>query len=329
MARFLVVTLALLLIVGVFWVFEDDLPADTVDARYANDASRFLTAAAGARLHYRDQGPRDTLPVVLIHGANASLHTWEPWVDELASAYRIVTLDLPGHGLTGQVPDGDYRAQSMVDAVHAVVAALDLGSFVIGGSSMGGGVAWRYALAHPDRVRALILVDASPPRDWSQPESASGERAADEGDTPAVFRLLQQPWFRKVARYLDPGLFVTQGLEAAVHDDAVVDEAMIERYRDLALREGSRLAILRQAAQSAGAPPEPAADLSSLEQPALILWGAHDTLIPPRVGEWFQRTLPNAQLTVYEDLGHLPMREAPERTAEAVRRFLRTLPASP
>lgn len=328
MARFLVVTLALALIVGVFWVFEEDLPEDTVDARYANDASRFLTAADGARIHYRDQGPENALPLVLIHGANASLHTWEPWVDQLTPAFRIVTLDLPGHGLTGQVPDGDYRAPSMVEAVHAVVAALDLNGFAIGGSSMGGGVAWRYALAHSDRVRALVLVDASPPRDWSRPEAASGESAAGEGDTPTVFRLLRQPWFRSVARYLDPGLFVRQGLEAAVHDDAVVDEAMVERYRDLALREGSRLAILRQAAQSAS-PREPAGELSSLDQPALILWGAHDTLIPPEAGEWFQRTLPNAELIVYEDLGHLPMREAPERTAAAVQRFLQTLPAAP
>jgi len=329
MARFLMVTLTLLLIVGVFWLFEDDLPADTVDARYGNEASRFLTAADGARIHYRDQGRRDALPVLLIHGANASLHTWEPWVDELSQAFRIITLDLPGHGLTGQVPEGAYGSRALVDAVHEVVDALELGDLTIGGNSMGGGVAWRYALEHPDRIRALILVDASPPRDWSRPEPAESQAADGDSDTPVVFRLLQQPWFRSVARYLDPGLFVAQGLEAAVHDDSLVDAAMIERYRMLALREGSRLAILRQAAQSSAARPEPAADLSRLDHPALILWGAHDTLIPPRVGERFQRELPNAQLIVYEDLGHLPMREAPERTAAAVRRFLQALPASP
>jgi len=328
MSRFLLITLGLLLIVGVFWLFEDDVPAAVVDERYGNAASRFLTTADGARIHYRDQGPGDGLPIVLIHGANASLHTWEPWVDELGAWFRMVTLDLPGHGLTGRVPDAEYGPRAMLNAVHAVVQALELEDPVVGGNSMGGGVAWRYALQHPDGVRALILVDASPPREWSRPAAVEGEGGQGGGDTPAVFRLLQQPWFRKVARYLDPQLFVAQGLRAAVHDDAVVSEEMIERYRMLALREGSRLAILRQAAQAAnGADTSP--DLSRIEQPTLILWGAHDTLIAPQIGERFQRTLPNAQLIVYDDLGHLPMREAPQRTAEAVQGFLQSLPASP
>jgi len=326
MSRFVLITLALLAIAGGLWLFEDDVPAATVDQRYGNAASGFLTTPDGARIHYRDQGARDGLAVVLIHGANASLHTWEPWVAELGERFRIVTLDLPGHGLTGQVPDADYGTEARLAAVHAVTQTLDLQHFVVGGNSMGGGVAWRYALAYPTRVRAMILVDASPPRDWSRTGQAEGE--AGDGDVPAVFRLLQQSWFRSIARYLDPQLFVAQGLRAAVHDDDVVTEEMIERYRVLALREGSRLAILRQAAQAADRR-DGSADLSRLTQPALILWGAHDTLIPPQIGERFQRELPNAELIVYDDLGHLPMREAPARTARAVQQFLEALPAVP
>ena len=62
----------------------------------------------GLSVHYRDQGNPDGVPVVLIHGTAASLHTWEPLVEELGSDYRLITLTLPGHGLTGPHPEDDY-----------------------------------------------------------------------------------------------------------------------------------------------------------------------------------------------------------------------------
>lgn len=318
MIRFLLTVLAGLLIAGAFWLFEGDLPADVVDARYTNDASEFLTTPGGARIHYRDQGARDGQSVVLVHGSNSSLHTWEGWVDVLGDRYRVVTLDLPGHGLTGQVPDGDYGPEAMVDAVEAVASHLGLGDFVIGGNSMGGGVTWRYALTHPGQVRAMVLVDSSPPpgfRREAPPDS--------EGDTPLGFSLLRSDAFRTVARYLDPGYLVAQGLRAAHFDDSQVDDGLIERYRDLTLRAGSREAILARF----GRPREqaPPVDLSTLTQPTLILWGRHDTLIGVDVAEQFDAALPDSKLIVYEDLGHVPMEEAPQRTAADVRAFLEGL----
>jgi pimeloyl-ACP methyl ester carboxylesterase len=317
MMRFILVVLAGLLIAGTFWLFEGDLPAGVVDARYTTEASEFLTTPAGARIHYRDQGP-DGLPVVLIHGSNSSLHTWEGWVDVLGDRYRVVTLDLPGHGLTGQVPDGRYGPDAMVAAVDAVTRHLDLGEFVLGGNSMGGGITWRYALAHPERVLAMVLVDSSPPPGFRREPPPDSE-----GDTPLGFSLLQSAAFRAVARYLDPGYLVAQGLRAAHYDDAQVDEALIERYRDLTLREGSREAIMKRF----GGPREEESpvDLSVLSQPTLILWGRHDTLIGVDVAEQFDDALPDSELVIYEDLGHVPMEEAPQRTAEDVRAFLESL----
>lgn len=314
MLRFLVTTTALLLIVAVFWLFEEDLPAQEVDRRYSNEASEFLTTESGARVHFRDQGPTGGVPLVLIHGANASLHTWEPWVRELGDTYRMVTLDLPGHGLTGQVPDGDYSRAAQMQVVTAVLEYLAIDRFVLGGNSMGGGVAWRYALEHPRQVLGLILVDASPPRSWREPSGAE-----TPGRTPIIFSLLEQPWFRAVARYIDPGVFVEQGLRAAYNDSAVVDDRLIARYRDLALREGSRAAIL----SGFGRPrAEAAAEPSRVTQPALIMWGARDTLIDVQYAERFHAAIPESRLVVYPELGHVPMEEAPQRTAADVREFL-------
>lgn len=314
MLRFVLIVLAGLSAVAAFWLFEADLPADVVDARYADAASEFLETPGGARIHYRDQGPSGTLPIVLIHGSIASLHTWAGWVDALGARHRIITLDLPGHGLTGRVPDGDYRPEAMVAAVHAVTRYLGLDEFVLGGNSMGGGVTWRYALAHPDRVVAMILIDASPPPDFqreSPPDS--------QGDKPLGFSLLRSDAFRAVARYLDPGYLVAQGLRAAYYDDSQVDAALIARYRDLTLREGSREAILARFDQPREQPSP--VDLSALTQPTLILWGRHDTLVGVDVAEHFDLTLPDSELVIYEDLGHVPMEEAPRRTADDVRRF--------
>jgi pimeloyl-ACP methyl ester carboxylesterase len=120
-------------------------------------------------------------------------------------------------------------------------------------------------------------------------------------------RVLSQGWFRSVAGRLDPKMLVGQGLRASFHDPDLVDDRMIERYRDLALREGSRAATLARFRGSRGAAGAEQPDLSVLTQPTLVLWGEHDALISPEVGARFVEVLPSARLTVYPDAGHLPM----------------------
>src|SRR3546814_16763777 len=99
--------------------------------------------------------------MLLLHGSNSSLQTWEPLAERLGGDYRIVTLDLHGHGLTGATPDRDYGASGMIAAVDVVAATLGLDHFILGGNSMGGWVAWRYALARPDHVTAMLMLAAS------------------------------------------------------------------------------------------------------------------------------------------------------------------------
>lgn len=311
--------LALLLIGGVV-VFEGDRPAGEIDARYTSAASQFLTLPNGARVHFRDEGRRDGMPLVLVHGSNASLQTWEPWVGLLGDTYRVITLDLPGHGLTGRVPDDDYSMAAYVATVAAVADHLGVGRFVLGGNSMGGGVTWQFALAHPERVSAMLLVDAVGLWSWREQGPPRGE------GSPIAFRLLGQDWFRGIARNLDPKPLIKQGLEASFYDPKLVDDAMIERYYDMAMREGSRAATLIRfgSLRAAAGAPEP--DLGQLEQPTLILWGEHDNLIPPEVGQKFAEVLPNAKLIVYPDAGHIPMEEVAERSAADVRAFLEGVP---
>jgi pimeloyl-ACP methyl ester carboxylesterase len=301
-----------------------------VDAKYTNAESQFLTMKNGSRVHYRDQGNNDGLPVVLIHGAMASLHTWEPWVAILGKKYRVITLDLPAHGLTGMVPSADYGGEAFTQTIHAVTQNLGLRQFVIGGNSMGGGATWRYTLAHPKRVLAMVLVDSVPPGNWQRPNEKKSKENKERGAKKSVvgFSLLRQDWFRAIARYFDPKLLIGQGLRAAYNDSPVVDEKLIQRYYDLMMREGTRAAILSRNRSYAGDAAQ-TPDLSDLTQPTLVMWGAQDVVIPVSLMPLFQKILPNTTTVVYEDLGHIPMEEDPERTAIDVMAFLETLQIEP
>jgi pimeloyl-ACP methyl ester carboxylesterase len=104
MRRFLIGGGFLLFLLSAFWYLsQPDIPRATLEAKYAGPPSQFVTLPEGTRAHVRDRGPRDALAVVLIHGSNASLYTWEPWAKRLSDMFRVITLDLPGHGLTGAV----------------------------------------------------------------------------------------------------------------------------------------------------------------------------------------------------------------------------------
>ncbi|MFT6294356.1 MAG: pimeloyl-ACP methyl ester carboxylesterase [Glaciecola sp.] len=306
-------------LVGSVLLFEGDIPASTVDAKYSNSQSNFLTLENGSRIHYRDQGQSAGLPILLVHGAMASLHTWEPWVQVLGENYRLVTLDLPAHGLTGQVPNEEYGADAFTAAIEAVANELGLDSFVLGGNSMGGGATWRYALENSDRVRAMVLIDSVPPNHWARAELEPGQMSG-----PTAFSLLRQGWFKAIARNLDPALLIGQGLRSAYNNSPVVDDQLIARYYELIMREGTRSAILGRTGSYNDERDQPQ-DLSVLDQPTLIMWGAQDAVIPVSVAAQFEEILPNSTTVIYQDLGHIPMEEDPARTAADVLLFLKAL----
>ena len=319
-AKWILGILIILVATATAFLFKADLPATTVDAKYTNSESRFLTMENGSRVHYRDQGNAAGLPVVLVHGAMASLHTWEPWVNILGQQYRIITLDLPAHGLTGRVPNSKYGADAFIKTIDAVADSAGIESFVLGGSSMGGGTAWRFAHAYPERVIALLLVNSVPPGNWQRFYAKGDARKS----RPAAFTLLQQDWFRTIARYLDPEPLIGRALRSVYNDSSVVNQKLIDRYYELIMREGTRAAILSRRRPYGEAEPQPI-DLAQLTQPTLIMWGAQDTVIPVSVASLFEKYLPNTTTVIYQDLGHIPMEEDPVRSAADVIQFLQSL----
>lgn len=316
----LVSLLVLLVGLGIF-LYKGDLPIAYVDAKYSNAQSQFLTMENGARVHYRDEGDSTKPPIVLVHGSNASLHTWSPWVAILGDEYRVISMDLPGHGLTGATPDEDYSSQAQLNTVDALVSHLNISRFVLGGNSMGGGVTWRYTLQNPDKVRAMMLIDSSGlPQFYQEPESTGD----DKKEAPIFFTLMRKPWFRAIARYLDPYWLTKQGLQSAYNNSAVVTDELIDRYYELAIRDGSRDATMSRFSGFQHQQIE-AVDLAQLTQPTLIMWGREDTLISVSIAHQFAEVLADHTLVIYDNVGHMPMEEVPVRSAADALAFLKSV----
>ncbi|MGB5092633.1 MAG: alpha/beta hydrolase [Parvibaculum sp.] len=304
----------LALVVIAVSVVRFDIPRAELARTYANASSQFLTLPDGTIAHVRDQGVKEGPVLVLVHGSNASLHTWEPWVSLLGDRFRIVTMDMPGHGLTGGVPDKDYSREGMVAFTHEVAQALGLTHYAIGGNSMGGGVAVKYAETYPDELTALVLVDASGlPR-----KAPPGEKI------PLVFRLARMPILNRILLYVTPRSIVAEGLHKAFVDQSKVTDEMITRYYDLALGEGNREATGIRFRQEG--PTEADADaVSSIKLPTLILWGERDGLIPVEYADAFARRIQGAKVVIYKDVGHIPMEEVAAASARDVRAFLESV----
>lgn len=297
---------AVLVVACVIGLIRPDLPAAAVAERYASGASQFVEVG-GLDVHVRDQGSGPAL--VLLHGSNASLHTWDGWADELSDRFRVVTLDLPGHGLTGPDPRQRYDTDEMARFVDGFADVLGLRRFSIGGNSMGGAVAWHYAALHPDRVERLILVDAA---GYPRQEPA-----------PLVFRVARLPVLGELLTLLTPDALFEQNLRDVYGDPDQVTDELVDRYAALNRREGNR----RAAVARLRAPERDDTELlATISAPTLVLWGAQDSWIQPEHAEHFAQDIPDAEVIVYEGLGHVPMEEDPVRTAADVRAFLGSSP---
>ena len=119
-----------------------DIDRSELEAKYGSSSSKFMLMENGSRIHYRDEGHAEKTPLVLIHGFNGSLFNFSKLVPLIADDFRVISLDLPGFGLTGAVPTNDYSTENFIEVVQELSQELELGKFLIAGNSMGGGVSW-------------------------------------------------------------------------------------------------------------------------------------------------------------------------------------------
>jgi pimeloyl-ACP methyl ester carboxylesterase len=289
-----------------------DRPVETLVARWAQSPSEFLDLD-GQLVHYRDEGPKaDATPIVLLHGTSASLHTWDGWSSALHGQHRVIRLDLPAFGLTGPFT-GRYAGQAYTGPNYTrfvldVLDKLGVQRFVVAGNSLGGEVAWRLAAAAPQRVAALVLVDAA------------GYPIVDAA-IPLGWQIARLPVLGQLSEHFLPRPIIAQGLAAVYGDPAKISDALVDRYFELTLRAGNRAALVERA--RTWSPGEGVQHVQGVAVRTLILWGGKDRIIVPATAQRFAADIPGSQVQIFDDLGHVPHEEDPARTVAAVQAFLR------
>jgi pimeloyl-ACP methyl ester carboxylesterase len=296
-------SLLVVVAIAIAAMVRSDIPLQALLPEYGAPPSKFIQIE-GMRIHYRDEGAGQ--PLVLLHGFGSSLYTWDGWVGQLAGTRRLIRLDLPGFGLTGAAPDGDYSAERYVRVVTALLDSLGVRRADIAGNSMGGRTALMFTLEHPDRVRKLILVDAG---------------GFSPMPPPTVYRLAQTPivgpW---LLLHVTPRFAIRRNLETVYGDPSRLTNSVVARYQAMTLRAGNRGAML---ARIKGPPDPNLADrLGELKLPVLIQWGQLDRWIPLSDAHGFQRGIAGAELRVYPGVGHVSMEEFPVTTARDANVFL-------
>ena len=300
-----------LLVAGWVALLRPDIAFDRLEAQYGDAATRYADLPGGVRMRYRDQGPTQAHTLVLVHGFSASANDWDAWVARLSPSYRVITLDLPGHGLTRAPNSFRGGPDAYADLVDALTRRLGVQRFVIAGNSMGGGVAWDYALRHPEHLDGLVLVDA-----------AGWPHASQQHGGPIIFKILQTRVGRALLRDIDTRPLVGQGLKSAFIDPNLVTPALIDRYADFARAPGHRQILMSlQTAPRRGATPE---TLAQIKTPTLVMHGQDDHLIAFSDGEAFAHAIPGATLIAYPGVGHVPMEQIPDRSAADLTAWLRT-----
>ena len=215
----------------------------------------------------------------------------------------MIRFDLPGFGLTGADPSGDYSDHAACGA-GGTVDRLGIMRASLIGNSLGGKIAWKFAAQHPERVDRLVLIS---PDGFASPGFEYGKPA----EVPAMVKLM---------RYALPKAMLRSSLVPAYGDPAAMTDALATRYYELMLAPGVREAMIARLEQVRLADPEPL--LRRIQAPTLLLWGEKDGMIPVANAQDYLRLLPDARLQVLPGLGHVPHEEAPAVALAPVRAFL-------
>lgn len=278
-------------------------------ARRASDLDQVEITVEGVKLstYVVGTGP----PIILIHGLGGSKVTWLPVIPALAERHRVIVPDLPGHGESGK-PRTDYTPGFFASVLKRLMDEMDVDRALIVGNSLGGRIAIELALRSPGRVSALALLDPSVPGlRWRFILGFTRVLPTEFGAIPFPVR---ERWMEVAIKRL---LAHPNRMPRAAYSAAAGE--FIRIYRDA----NARMAFFDSLRRIVTERPEVFySSLRKIKHPALVIFGEKDALVPLRLGVRLAEHLPNAQLIVLPDVGHVPQFEATQETLEALRAFL-------
>lgn len=274
-----------------------------ISEKYTNEQSKFMDVH-GAQMHYRVEGTGE--PIVLIHGAFSSLHTFDGWVDELKGDFQLIRYTMHGLGLTSSKPDNDYSMDSHINALRIFLDKLGVRKVHLAGSSLGGWLAWEFTLRYPERVSKLVLLDSA--------------GFLDVDSIPLPFKMARTPFVGKAFKYVVRYNILADYIKQVYHKKDRVTDTLIDRYYELFTYKQNPDAFVKMVNSKLK---DNTQYLKEIKAPTLIVWGEEDNWLPLRNAYRFQSQIPHSRLVIYKEMGHIPMEEAPHETAMDVRSFLK------
>jgi len=265
-------------------------------------ADRFITVN-GLRLHYLDWGNPSGPPLILIHGIGRVAHTFDHIAPEFRSNYRVLAIDMRGHGDSAWDPEAHYLVEDHAKDLEAFVAQLGLRHVTLWGNSTGGRVVQVYAGLHPDNTAALIVEDVGPERPKTISDGFARGVERDAKGWASEDELLAQ-----LTRE-NQGISEDQLRAYAHYGSKPTPDGRVVWKRDPNLAKGFVETELWQYVRR-------------ITSPTIYVIGGRSTIVPPETQEQLKRTIPGVQMVVMPGLGHYPSSERPQEFTRIVKGFL-------
>lgn len=305
----LILIIVLTVLASVFWLTRPkDISFEEHKSTFPYTEFSHFAEVKGVQIHYQEKG--EGTPLILLHGLASSTYTWRNLFEPLSKNYRVIAVDLKGFGFS-EKPDGDYSRPEQARLVIDLMNSLQIEKAIICGNSMGGEVALNVAIQEPNKVKSLILLD-------------NGGMKVSGGGSLVPF-YLQVPYINRLltALAMTSNKLVRQGLEKSYYDDSKIsDETVAKYYLPVTGRDGQRGVLLARQQASNG---EIESQLSQINIPTLIVWGADDEVIPLEAGKKTNSLIKDSKLVIYEKCGHLPQEEMPDKLLLEILEFLKRL----
>lgn len=314
--RLAVLLIMIVALLGVALLLPYVIPAqrDTLSPETLADPDSRFIALNGMQVHYKMYGQGEPT-IVLLHGLGSGTFSWHKVADALATEGTVIAFDRPGFGLTSRPLPGDWQGENpysraaQAKLTIALLDALGRERAVLVGHSAGGSLAFLTALRYPGRVTAVVLVDAA---------------IYTEGGTPSwILPLLRTPPLRRLGPLFVRLIFGANGdrlLQSAWHDPSKITPDLIAAYR-----KATRVTNWDRAFWEftlASEQLDLASQVAALTTPALVITGDNDTWVPTAESVRLADELPDAQLAIIPNCGHVPQEECPEAFLAAIVPFL-------
>jgi pimeloyl-ACP methyl ester carboxylesterase len=288
----LVTTIAALTIVSIV-VAQD---------RAAVPADKFVEVG-GLRIHYVDWGGENKPPLVMVHGLDRVARTFDHVAPHFTARYRVIAIDMRGHGDSGWDPKGRYLVEDHVGDLEGLVEQLKLRNLVLWGNSTGGRVAQVFAGKHPELVSHVISEDVGPERPRQIADNYARRVQQEQAGWASQDELLA------LLRKANPRMSATVLENYVRYGSKRRADGRIEWKRDPQLVNGFVATDLWRFVRN-------------IKAPILYILGGRSTIVPKETQDELRKTLPRAQQITLADVGHYPSDEQPEEVVRLVNRFL-------